>query len=287
MYRCTIRPCAWSISRQLQIPRGYVRLLSGVNAAETSFGNEQNVGNKRLVRKRPGRYNAQDKQWERNMQDLIFLDDLVATLEAHRDYNKGLVFHKPQQRVDEAISPFKRPSLDSASSENAVTTYEREDEVDTKGRSSASVRELSPSEGLVRRVSTEKGLLRRAKDLASARKFLVDTPSVSKVLVDQAWEREDSVTADEPRHGPHTRQWPADSVQNAEEKPKTRNTGFVRSVEPLEYTAAVVPITELWKWTGANPSTISTPWSSYVEDSTGDSYERSITIESRGRSRLT
>ena len=133
----------------------------------------------------------------------------------------------------------------------------------------------------MRRVLKEKGLLRRDRvDIASARKVLADTPSVSEVSADQAWKREDSVTADEPRHG-HTRQWPADSVQDVEEGAKTRNTGFVRSVEPLEYTAVVSPITELWEWTGANPSTISTPWASYVEDSTGDNYERSITVESR------
>ena len=273
MHHCTIRSCAWPILRQLQIPRGHVRLLSGVNVAGTSPRNEQYAGNEILGRKKSGRYNAQDKQRERNMQDLIFLDDLVATLEAHRDYNRGPVIRKFQQRVDEAILPFKRPSLDSASSENAETTYEREeDETDTEGRSSTSARGPSPSEGPVRRVSTEKGLLRRAR---------VDTASARKVSADQAWEREDSVTADEPRHGPHTRQWPADSVQNVEEGTKTRNIGFVRSVEPLEYTAAVIPITELWEWTGANPSTISTPWSSYVEDSTGDNYERSIAFESR------
>lgn len=282
MHLCKIRPCAWPISRQLQIPIGHVRLLSGVTAARSSSSNGQNGDNKRLGRKRSGRYNAQDKQRERNMQDLIFLDDLVSTLEAHRDYNRGPVIHKVRQGVDEAILPFKRPSLDSASSENAKTAYKgEEDEIDTMGRSSTSPRGLRSSEGPVRRVLTEEGLLRRGRvDIASARKVLADTPSVGEVSADQAWGREDSVTADEPRHGPHTRQWPADSVQNVEEGTKTRNVRFVRSVEPLEYTAAVIPITELWEWTGI-PSTISTPWASYVEDSNGDSYERSITVESR------
>lgn len=281
MYRCTMRPCAWPISRQLQTPGGHVRLLPGVNAASTWSRKEENVGNKKSGRKRSRRYNAQDKQRERNMQDLIFLDDLLATLEAHRDYNRGPVIHKLQQHVDETILPFKRPSLDSVSSENAVTTFERENEIDTKSGSSTSARGPSPSEGPVRKVSTRKGWLKRdSVDTASARKVLADSPSVSEVSVDQAWERKDSVTADEP-HGPSTQHWPADSVQNVEEGTKTRNTGFVGSMKPLEYTAAVIPITELWEWSGANPSTISTPWASYVEDGTGDSHERSITIESR------
>lgn len=271
MHRCTVRPCAWPISRQLQIPRGHVRPFSGFNAASTFSRNEENVGNTNSGRNRSGRYNAENKQRERNMQDLIFLDDLLATLEPHRNYNRGPHIHKQRQRVNKAILPFKRPLLDSASSENAETTFKRrEDEVDTKGQSSTSAREPSPSEGPVRRALQGKGVVRRIE-----------------VTADQAGARENSETADEPRHRLHTRQWPADTVQNVEEGSKTRNTGFVRSVEPLGYKAAVTPIKELWEWTGANPSTISTPWVPYVEDKSDDSYERSITLESRWRFRLT
>ena len=273
MHRCTIRPCAWRISRQLQISRCRVRLLSAVNAARPSSSNEQNVGNKRLGRNRSGRYNGQDKQREQNLQDRIFLDDLVATLEAHRDYNKASVIRELQQDVDEAILPFKRPELDSASSQNAETTYgRREDEIDTNDQSSTSAQEPSPSQCLVRRCSGRKAL---------ARRVLANIPLVRDVSVDQAVVRKVTVTADERRHGSHPRQWPADSVQSVEEGTKTRNTGFVRSVDPLEYTAAVIPITGSWKLTGAVPSRISTPWTPYVADSTGDSYERSITVESR------
>lgn len=265
MHRSTLRSCSWPISGQLQTLRGHVRLLSGVNPAGTFSRDEQSVGNEKLVRKRSGRYNAPDKQREQNMRDLGFLDDLLATLEAHRDYNRGPVVREFQQRVDETILPFKRPSLDSAGSENAETTYRgEENEVDTKGRSSTSARVPSPSEDPVTTASKWEGLVRRVQ-----------------VTADQVCEKEDAVTADEHRHGPHRRQWPAGSVQNVEEGTKTSNTGFVRSVDPLDYTAAVIPITELWEWTGANPSTISTPWASYVEDSTGDSYERSNTVESR------
>ena len=199
------------------------------------------------------------------MQDLIFLDGLLATLEAHPNYNRDPSIHKQRQRVNEVILPFKRPLLDSTSSENAETTSKRREyEIDTKGHGSTSAREPSPSGGPVTRALQGKGVVRRIK-----------------VTVDRAGAREDSVTADGPQHEPHTRQWPADSVQNVDEGSKKRNTGFVRSVEPLEYKAAVIPIKELWEWTGANPSTISTPWVPYMEDSTGDSYERSITLESR------
>ena len=264
MHRCTLRPSLWPIFGQLQIRRGHVRLLSGVNAAETPSRNEQNLGNQRLGRKKSGQHNAQDKQRERNIQDLKFLDDLLATLEAHRHYNRGPVNHNVQQRVDETILPFKRPSLDTASSENAGKTYEREDEIDNKGQSSTRVRGPSPFEGPVKKASKGESLVKRVQ-----------------VTTDQACEKEDSVTAEEPQHGHHPQQWPADSVQNVEEGIKTRNTGFVRSVEPLDYTAVVIPITELWEWTGANPSTISTPWASYVEGSTSDTYERSLTVESR------
>ena len=199
------------------------------------------------------------------MQDLIFLDDLLATLETHHNCNTGPGIHKQRQRANEAILPFKRPLLDSASSENAeTTTKRRDDKIDTKGQSSTSAREPSPSGGPVTRALQGKGVVRRIE-----------------VTADRAGAREDSVTADVPQHEPHTRQWPADSVQNVDEGSKKRNTGFVRSVEPLEYKDAVIPIKELWEWTGANPSTISTPWVPYMEDSTGDSYERSITLESR------
>ena len=199
------------------------------------------------------------------MQDLIFLDDLLATLDAHRNYNRAPRIHKVRQRDNAAILPYKRPLLYSASSENAKTTSKRrDDEIDIKGQSSTSAREPNPSQGPVRRVLQGKGLVRRIEGTA-----------------DQAGAREDSVTADIPRHESHTWQWPADSVQNVEEGSKTRNTGLVKGVEPLEYKAAVIPIKELWEWTGANPSTISTPWVPYMEDSTGDSHERSITLESR------
>ena len=265
MHRSTLRSCSWPISSQLQTLRGHVRLLSGVNAAAISSRDGQSVGNEKLVRKRSGRYNAQDEQRERNMRDLGFLDDLLATLGAQRDYNGGPVVREFQQRVDETIIPFKRPSLDGAGSENAETTNKgEENEVDTKDRSSTSARVLSPCEDPIKTSSKWEGLVRRVQ-----------------VTADQACEKEVSVTADEHRHGPHRRQSPGGLVQNAEEGTKTSNTGFVRSVEPLDYTAAVIPITELWEWTGANPSTISTPWASYVEDSTGDIHERSITVESR------
>ncbi len=330
MHLCTIRPCPWRISRQLQISRCHVRLLSRVSAARTSSINEQNVGYKRIGRKRLGKYNGQDKQREQNLQDLIFLDDLVATLEAHCDYNRGSVIRKIRQNVANAIIPFKRPSLDSANSENAETSYERgEDEVDTNDQSSTSargpgserkalarrvtvsipwarkilgtkalarkiladiplVREVSGDQALVRKVTVSIPWARKILGTkALARKILADIPLVREVSVDQAWVRKVTVTTYERRHGPHPRQWPADSVQNFEEGTKTRNTGFVRSVDPLEYKAAVIPITQSWKWTGAVPSTISTPWAPYVEDSTGDNYERFITVESRWRFRLT
>ena len=319
MHRCTIRPCAWRISKQLQISRCRLRFLSGVNAARPPSSNEQNVENKRLGRKRSGRYNGQDKQREQNLQDLIFLDDLVATLEAHRDYNRASVIRELQQNVDEATLPFKRPALDSASSEYAETTYERgEDEIDTNHQSSTSAQGPSPSQCLVRRCSDRKALARRVtvsiasvrkvlgtkarrvladiplvRDVSEdqalvrkvlgtkARRVLADIPLVRDVSEDQALVRKVTVTADGRRHGPHPRQWPADSVQGVEEGTKTRNAGFVRSVDPLEYTAAVIPITGSWKSTGAVPSRISTPWTPYLEDSTGDNYERSITVESR------
>ena len=291
MHHCTIRPCAWRITRQLQTSRCRIRLLSGVNAARPPSRNEQDVENKRLGRKRSGRYNGQDKQREQNLQDLIFLDDLVATLEAHRDYNRASVIRELQQNVDEATLPFKRPALDSASSEYAETTYERgEDEIDTNDQSSTSAQGPSPSQCLVRRCSDRKALARRVTvSIASvrkvlgtkARRVLADIPLVRDVSEDQALVRKVTVTADGRRHGPHPRQWPADSVQGVEEGTKTRNAGFVRSVDPLEYTAAVIPITGSWKSTGAVPSRISTPWTPYLEDSTGDNYERSITVESR------
>ena len=292
MHRCMIRPCAWRISRQLQVSRGHVRLASGLSAARTSGINEQNVGNKRLGRKRSGRYDGQDKQREQNTQDLIFLDDLVATLEAHRDYNRASVIRKFQQNVDDTTLPFKRPSLNSASSEKAETSYEKgEDEVDTNARSSTSARGPGPSEGPVRRITVDIASVRKilgtkaptrriSGTKALARKIFADLPLVREVSGDIP------STADKRRHGPHPRQWPADSVQNVEQGTKTE-TGFVRSVDPLEYTAAVIPITQSWKWTGAVPSRISTPWAPYVEDSTGDSYERSITVESRWKFRLT
>ena len=273
MHRCTIRPCARRISRQLQISLCYVRLLSRVSASRTSSGNEQNEENKRVGYKRLGRYNGQDKPREQKLQDLIFLDDLVATLEAHRDYNRASVIRGLQQNVNEASLPFTRPSLDSTKSGNAEPTYERgEDEIGNNDRSSTSARGPSPSEGPVRKGSGREAL---------ATNVLADIPLVGKVSVDEALVREVSATADKRRHGPHTWQWPADSVQNVEKGTKTRNTGFVRSVDPLEYTAAVIPITRSWKWTGAGRSRISTPWAPYVEESTGDSYERSITVESR------
>ncbi len=212
---------------------GHIRLHSPVSAATASSRNEQNVGVERL-----GKYNGQDKQKWQNRQDLIFLDDLVATLEAHRDHNRASVIHKFEQNVDEALLPFKRLSLDGASSEDAETTYERGgDETDTNGRSSTSAAGPSPSEVSVR-----------------------------------AYRR---------RQGPRPLQWPANSVQYVEEGSKTRNTGFIRSLDPLEYTGAVVPIKKSWKWSGANPTMINTPWAPYMEDSTGDNYERSITVESR------
>ena len=290
MHLCTIRPCPWRICRQLQISRCHVRLLSRVSAARTSSINEQNVGYKRIGRKRLGKYNGQDKQREQNLQDLIFLDDLVATLEAHRDYKRGSVIRKIRQNVANAIIPFKRPSLDSANSENAETSYERgEDEVDTNDQSSTSARGPgSERKALARRVTVSVPWARKILGTkALARKVLADIPLVKEVSVDQAWVRKVTVTTYERRHGPHPRQWPADSVQNFEEGTKTRNTGIIRSVDPLEYTAAVIPITQSWKWTGAVPSTISTPWAPYVEDSTGDNYERFITVESRWRFRLT
>ena len=299
MYRCTICPCAWRISRQLQISRCHVRLLSRVSAARTSTRNEQDVENKTVGRKRLGRYNGQDKQREQNLQDLVFLDDLVATLEAHRDYNRASVIHKVQGIADTATLPFKRPALDSASSEYAETTYERgEDDIDTNDRSSTSAQGPSPPQGPVRRCLASRALARRVTvSIAAARKILgpktltrkvlADIPLVREVSVDKALVRKVIVTPDERRHGPHSRQWPAESVQNLEEGTKMRNAGFVRSVDPLEYTAAVIPVTQSWKWTGAVPSKISTPWAPYVEDSTGDNYERSITVESRLKFRLT
>ena len=289
MHRCTIRPCAWRISRQLQISRCHLRLLSRVSAAGISTRNEQDVENKRVGCKRLGRYNGQDKQREKNLQDLVFLDDLVATLEAHRDYNRASVIHKVPAIVDTATLPFKRPALDSASSEHAETTYERrEDEIDTNDRSSTSAQGPSPSQGPVRRCLASGALARKMIGKNTlARKVLADIPLVREVSADKALVRKCLVTPDEPRHGPHPRQWPAESVQDVEEGTRTRNTGFVRSVDPLEYTAAVIPITKSWKWTGAFSSRISTPWAPYVEDSTGDNYERSITVESRWKFRLT
>lgn len=300
MHRCTIRPCAWRIPRQLRISRCHLRLLSRVSAAGTSTRNEQDVENKRIGCKRLGRYNGQDKQREQNLQDLVFLDDLVATLEAHRDYNRASVIHKVQAIVDTATLPFKRPALDSASSEYSETTYERgEDEIDTKlDRSSTSAQGPSPSQGPVRRCLAGGALARRvtvsialARKMIGkntlARKVLADIPLVREVSADKALVRKCLVTPDERRHGPHPRQWPAESVQDVEEGTRTRNTGFVRSVDPLEYTAAVIPITKSWKWTGAFSSRISTPWAPYVEDSTSDNYERSITVESRWKFRLT
>ena len=289
MHRCTIRPCAWRISRQLQIARCHLRLLSRVSAAGTSTRDEQDVENKRVGCKRLGRYNGQDKQREQNLQDLVFLDDLVATLEAHRDYNRASVIHKVQATVDTETLPFKRPALDSASSEDAETTYERgEDELDTKDRSSTSAQGPSPSQGPVRRVTVSIALARKMIGKNTlARKVLADIPLVREVSADKALVRKCLVTPDERRHGPHPRQWPAESVQDVEEGTRTRNTGFVRSVDPLEYTAAVIPITKSWKWTGAFSNWISTPWAPYVEDSTGDNYERSITVESRWEFQLT
>ena len=274
------------MSRQLQISSCQFRLLSTVSAGKISSRNEQNVGNKRVGRKRLGRYNGQDKQREQKLQDLVFLDDLVATLEAHRDYNRASVIHKVQGIVDEATLPFKRPSLDSASSENAESTYERgEDGIDANYGSSTSARGSSPFEGPVRRCSGRETL---------ARRVIADMPLVREVSADQALVRKVTVTPDERRQDPHPRQWPAESVQDVEEGAKTRNTGFVRSVDPLEYTAAVIPIAQSWKLDravpnriGAVPNRISTPWASYVEDSTGDNYERSITVESRWKFRLT
>ena len=258
MHRCTLRPCAWRISRQLQISRCHVRLLSSLSATRTSSRNEQEVGNKRVGSKRLGRYNGQDMQREQKLQDLVFLDDLVATLEAHRDYNRASVIHKVQGTVDEAALPFKRPLVDSASSESAETTHERgEDEIDTNNRSLTNAREA-----LVRRI-------------------LADIPLVRELAADRALVRRVMATPEERRHRPQPRKWPAESVQDVDEGTKMRNTGFVRSVDPLEYTAAVIPITPSWKWTGAVPRRMTTPWAPYVEESTGDNYERSITVKSR------
>ena len=267
------------MSRQLQISNCYFRLLSRVSAAKISSRNEQSLGNKRVGRKGSGRYNGQDRQREQKLQDLVFLDDLVATLEAHRDYNRASVIHNVQGSVDEATLPFKRPSLDSASSENAESTYERgEDGIDTNYRSSISARGSSPFEGPVRKRSGREIL---------ARRLIADMPLVREVLADQALVRKVTMTPDERRQDPHPRRWPAESVQSVEEGTKPRNTGFVRSVEPLEYTATVIPIAQSWKLDGALPQRISTPWASYVEDSTGDNYDRSITVESKRKSRLT
>ena len=234
-----------------KISRGHARLPSTLSAATASSRNERKVGGDRL-----GHYNGQDKQRSRNTQDLIFLDDLVATLEAHRDHNRASVIRKIKQKVDKAILPSKRPSLYSASSRDVKTAYKRgeddgrgadcgrrEDETDNNGRSSISTPGPNPSEV--------------------------------------------SVRADKRRHGSRPLQWPADSVQYLEEGIKTRNTGFVRRSVLLEYTGAVVPIKKPWKWLGANPTKINTPWAPYMEDSTSDSYERSITVESRWKSWLT
>lgn len=197
-------------------------------------------------------------QREQKLQDLVFLDDLVATLEAHRDYNRASVIHKVQGTVDEAALPFKRPLVDSASSESAETTHERgEDEIDTNNRSLTNAREA-----LVRRI-------------------LADIPLVRELAADRALVRRVMATPEERRHRPQPRKWPAESVQDVDEGTKMRNTGFVRSVDPLEYTAAVIPITPSWKWTGAVPRRMTTPWAPYVEESTGDNYERSITVKSR------
>ena len=177
MNRCAIRFRAWRISRQIQVVDTTLRSVSTASAGPIN----PNTGQKGLL-KRLGGYNGEDGRiseriaryshnagqnplWRYNhrygkvstpTQDII-VDDLSATLEAHRARNRTSVIRKQLHDVDTRDLPFERLILEHTRSDDVGAAYERlREKGDATDQSRHSTSRLSKPKASVKEIKHRK-----------------------------------------------------------------------------------------------------------------------------------
>ena len=235
----------------------------------------------------------------------IIVDDLAATLEAHRASNRAAVVRKVASHIDSQL-PFFQLLLRTEINEDESTLNDSSPVTSRPllrpnthegGRRSPELLSASANEEAKRQTHTqeqriqEEAKARRAerRKLGEQRKkddFKAEQPGQSNQSEAKAqqWDqsKQNEAEARKPEQSKAPLQmWPADSLQARERYGKTGSRKLVKKTEPLEYTGMDIYPKGPWKINRASMSrSIQRPWLTYLE-TTSENYTERFVMESR------
>lgn len=242
MHHCTIRLHSWRTSRSgLGLATKHVRPLSNPSATPLATNNRQ-IGEGQ----EPGLHHIRKDQDPGEETQDITVDDLSATLEAHRARNRAAVIRKIEPQSGNTHGLFRRPLLQDTGSEDGKKIH-------TTGEEASAASDHAPSQLEYQLAEDEKA---EEDDGIDGEGF--PTSSAKSEKSAPVW------------------RWPADSVQAKTKEARAQRKGFTRSIDPLEYTGMAMFVKEPWTLAKSTPSEFVRPWLPYMEVPIGDNFGRFV-----------
>ena len=243
MHRSTLRLCSWhTFGPGPGLYGNHVQSLSTASATPlTTIKGQSNGGQK------PGSRNAGKQRDSEATQDII-VDDLSATLEAHRARNRAAVIRKMEPSSGDTNKLFRRPLFERYGREDADAIHTTEQ---------ASV----PRDTTMRHCEDQS---RRDEKSEGYNPHKAENTSESPVKNKQpsrVW------------------RWPADSVQAKALEARQGRRAFIRSIDPLEYSGMLPPVKGMWHRVVSTPAEFVRPWLLYMKNDSGDIYQRSLLLK--------
>ncbi|KAL2045230.1 hypothetical protein N7G274_002313 [Stereocaulon virgatum] len=238
MYRCTARLRSWRMSNfDLSLNTSHFQLLSTASTTPSATIKRQFAEGQE-----PGLHDFWKDQ-DSGQTKAIIVDDLSATLEAHRARNRAAVIRKIGPRPD-THGLFKRPLFLDAGANDENTIHRAGGEVRTAN---------DPVRNELESPVSEDGRAEEQDDLDG--QGFPNSSATSKRKIFRL-------------------KWPADSVQAKNMKLGKKREGFTRSVDPSEYFGMKMKIDGQWQYHETTPDEFLRPWVPYMEGSSEDNLER-------------
>lgn len=245
MHRCAtcLRSC-----RESRLNQGFYTIgirLQSTATALSSTSNNRPVKDSQDTWKKG--LDLEEKRSQKDDQD-VFVNDLSATLEAHRARNRASVIRKVEASPSQLI---KRPLFEAAI-EDAESPPVIRDGIDTE--------DSSPS------ISTL-GLGQTSRLTVIDEGWRTNTKRKVKGSPTQVIQTSESEGV---------QRWPTDSIQAQKRVRKRSRRSYTSSDDVLEYIGGYLHPDKQWKNTGNRPHELLRPWLLYMDASSGTYVDRFV-----------